>query len=284
MTLFIVLLVLIVVTLIILGYTLYKKIPDLKNLNIESLAEEQQEKVRKNMLEAKFSRVSERLKSRMTGISMPKKGFLATRIKEIKKRVVELEDKYKKGQGEMIDTKTTSELFEEAKKMIEADNFSEAERVLIEIIAEDNKNIDAYETLGDLYFDIKSYSQAEEIYKYLIKISIVDTGSTKSIRGSKMDELEADALSSLDVDSKMGLYYEDLGQVYEAMEKDDAALDAYLKATSVEPNNPKYLDKLLDISIKLKDRGLAKKAFYGLKKINPENAKLPDLEKAIEKL
>ena len=99
-----------------------------------------------------------------------------------------------------------------------------------------------------------------------------------------MEELEADTLSQLDVDHKISVYYEELGQVYEVMGKDHKALDAYLKATSIDPNNPKYLDKLLEISLKIKDRDLAKDALNNLRKINPDNAKLPVWQEAIEKL
>ncbi|NCN07174.1 tetratricopeptide repeat protein [Candidatus Falkowbacteria bacterium] len=284
MIIFIVSLVILVLGLIILGYTLFQKIPDLKNLNIESLAEEKQEKIRKKILEAKFLRFSSSLKTKFNRNSADKNGLLSGKIKQIKTKVLELEKKYQENKDENIKPKTIEELFIEAENFIDEDQSAEAEKSLIEIIAKDNKNIKAYEMLGDLYFYMKNYDQAEEIYKYLLKLKLVGDGNKKVIRGRKMDELEAEVLSTLDIDSKIAVYYEDLGQVYEAMKKDNKALDAYLKATSVDPNNPKYLDKLLEMSIKMKDRGLAKDSFNNLKKINPENAKLADWQEAIEKL
>lgn len=284
MIIFIVSLIVLILSLVILGYTLFHKIPDLKNLNIESLAEEKQEKIRKKILEAKFLRLSSNLKTRFNKNVATKNGLLSGKIKQIKSKVLELEKKYQENKDENIKPKTIDELFIEAENLIDEDQSAEAEKSLIEIIAKDNKNIKAYEMLGDLYFYMKNYDQSEEIYKYLLKLKLVGDGNKKVIRGHKMDELEADALSKLDIDSKIAVYYEDLGQVYEAMKKDNKALDSYLKATSVEPNNPKYLDKLLEMSIKIKDRGLAKDSFNNLKKINPENAKLADWQEAIEKL
>lgn len=284
MILFVILLVVIIFGSIGLGYLILKKIPDLKNLNIDSLMEEKQVLAKKKILEAKFLRLSGNLKSKINKVTSPRGGLLSSRIKKIKARVVELEKKYQENKDDTIKPKTIEELFDQAERLIDQEEFADAEKSLIEVIAKDNKNVRAYEMLGDLYFSMKNYDQAEEIYKYLLKLKIVGDHSKKVIRSHKMDEIETEALSGLDVDSKIAVYYEELGQVYEAMKKDNKALDAYLKATSVDPNNPKYLDKLLEMSIKIKDRGLAKDAYNNLKKINPENAKLADWQETIEKL
>ena len=284
MILFIISLAVIVLGLAVFGYLIFKKIPDLKNLNVESLIEEKQGQAKAHILEAKFLRLNSKLKSKINKFIVPRQGLLADKIQKIKDKVAAIEKQYKTGGEQAVKPKTVEELFLEAAKFIEAKDYVSAERLLIEIIAKDNKNIQAYEKLGDLYFKIKSYDQAEEIYKYLLKLKIVGDGGKRVIRGHKMEELEAEALSKLDIDSKIAVYYEELGQVYEALGKDNKALDAYLKATSIDPNNPKYLDKLLETSIKAKDRGLAKSTLNNLKKINPDNAKLVDWQQAIENL
>ncbi len=284
MIIFVISLIVIVLGFVGLVYLIIKKIPDLKNLNIDSLMEEKQGLAKKKILEAKFLRLSGNLKSRIRKVTSPRKGMLSSKIKQIKERVIELEKKYQENQDETIKPKTIDELFIQAERFVDEEEFADAEKSLIEVIAKDNKNIRAYEMLGDLYFLMKNYDQAEEIYKYLLKLKIVGDGGKKVIRSHKMEELETEALSELDVDLKIAVYYEELGQVYEAMKKDNKALDAYLKATSVDPNNPKYLDKLLEMSIKIGDRGLAKDTYNNLKKINPENAKLADWWETIEKL
>lgn len=283
MIIFIISLSIIILGLVFLGYILFKKIPDLKNLNIESLREEKQVRAKKKILEAKFLRLGGNFKSKLNLATAKRQGLLAGKIKQIKARVAELEKKYQENQDDNPKPKTIEELYLEAEKFIDEGQPSEAEKALIEIIAKDNKNIQAYEMLGDLYFTLKSYDQAEEIYKYLLKLKIVGDGK-KNLRSHKMEELESAALAQLDIDPKVAVYYEDLGQIYEALKKDHKALDAYLKATSVDPNNPKYLDKLLAMSLKIKDRGLAKDAFNNLKKINPDNAKLAEFQAAIENL
>ena len=284
MILFIIFSGIIILGVIVFGYIIFKKIPDLKNLNVESLIEEKQGRAKAHILEAKFLRLNSKLKSKINKFMVPHQGLLAQKIQQIKDKVIEIEKQYKTGVEQTVKPKTIEELFFEVNKFIDGKDYVGAERSLIEIIAKDNKNIQAYEQLGDLYFEIKSYDQSEEIYKYLLKLKIVGDGSKKAIRGHKMEELEAEALTKIDIDPKIAVYYEELGQVYEAVKKDSKALDAYLKATSVDPNNPKYLDKLLDMSIKAKDRGLAKSTLNNLRKINPDNAKLTEWQQAIENL
>jgi len=284
MILFVLSLIVVVCGLFVLGYIVFKKIPDIKNLNIESLTEEREDRAKKDILEARFFRLSNKIKSKLEKVTLSQKGFLSNKINNIKEKVANLEEKYQNDGGVLEKPKTIEDIFISVNNLIDNEDYSEAERMLIEIIARDSKNTHAYEELGDLYFKIKSYDQAEEIYKYLLKIKIVGSGGKKVIRANKMDELETDVLATLDVDPQIAIYYEDLGQIYQITGKNDKALDAYLKATTIDPNNPKYLDKLLEMSILVKDRGLAKRTFNAIKKINPKNAKLPEWQEAIEKI
>jgi len=75
-----------------------------------------------------------------------------------------------------------------------------------------------------------------------------------------------------------------LGEVFEQTKRLDRALDSYLKSATIEPNNPKYLDKIIELAIKVEDVGLAKKTYRHLKKINPENSKVKEYFETLEKM
>jgi tetratricopeptide (TPR) repeat protein len=137
--------------------------------------------------------------------------------------------------------------------------------------------------LGQLYFNNKSYDQAEEIYIYLIKLSAISDSGGEA-KSKKLEDAENNLLDTLTVNAKIAVYYDDLAQIYEITGKADKTLDCYLKANMIEPNNPKYLDKIIKLSIELGDKSLAKKTFNRLRQINPENGKLEDLETAIENI
>jgi predicted Zn-dependent protease len=69
----------------------------------------------------------------------------------------------------------------------------------------------------------------------------------------------------------------ELGLMDEALEYTRQALDA-------EPNNPRYLDLILDLSIMRKDKNLAKSSWEKLSAANPDNKKLPEWLARIEAL
>lgn len=281
----IILIIILVAGLATLGYLIIKKIPDLKNLDINSLPDEKQDEAKSKILEAKFARNSRKTKERFEGFFSTFSRFFSGRFQKIKDKVSEMEDHYhnKDNQNENS-SKVSEEVFQVIKELVEKKDYVPAEKKLIELISRDEKDVMAYEMLGDLYLEKKSYDQAEEIFKYLIKISVAGKSKAKGIKKDKLAEAETDLLSSLDVSSKVANYYDDLALIYEMTEKKDSALECYLKASSIEPNNPKYLDKLIELSIKIGDRTLARKTLNRLRQINPDNAKLLDFRKAIENI
>ena len=62
------------------------------------------------------------------------------------------------------------------------------------------------------------------------------------------------------------------------------AIVAYRTAAEHEPNNPRVLDLLLEISILSGDKRLAREAFIKLQAANPENQKLGDWEAKIREM
>ncbi|HQA64177.1 MAG TPA: hypothetical protein PK085_03695 [bacterium] len=291
MFIIIVLIIVIIFSVVIFGYLLFKRLPDLRSLDIESIAEEKEGKARAKILEAKFSRTTGAVSQKLNHFVGPSKNFFRAKFRHLKDSIYQLEETYKSDHAKKKKRPPTiNELFVQAKGFIDKDEFAPAEKALIEIISRDNKNVPAYEMLGDLYFDNRSYDQAEEIYKYLLKLYTVKNKKSSqalnviNLSSDELQQLETALVADLDIDPKIATYYDDLGEVYDITGKIDKGLEAYLKATAIEPSNPKYLNRLIDFAIKAGDKGLAKKTFKRLRQINPENAKLGELESAIEKM
>jgi len=64
----------------------------------------------------------------------------------------------------------------------------------------------------------------------------------------------------------------------------DEALEYNRLALDAEPNNPRYLDLILDLSIMRKDKKLALESWEKLAAANPDNNKLADLRSKIDSL
>lgn len=266
------------------GYVFIKHLPDLKNLDINSITQEKQGEAKAKIIQAKFLRSSAKLREKFKATADWQKKIFTLKFNKLKERILELEKSYQPENKAGETAKEPAEILKEASDLMKGDDFDSTEKKLIEVIAQDNKNVQAYESLGELYFKNKKYDQAEEVFKHLIKLRAAQGNGSASLKNGKLEEAETEFLSLLDVDSRVALYYDDLGQIYEMTGKDEKALDAYLKAASIEPSNPKYLDKLIKLGIKAGDKGLAKKSFNRLKQINPENAKLEEFKEALEKM
>ena len=75
-----------------------------------------------------------------------------------------------------------------------------------------------------------------------------------------------------------------LSLVNQALNNLDEALGNIKRALGIEPNNPRYLDTRLEISIINKDKILALNTYDKLKKAISEIKKLKDFKKQIDEL
>ena len=281
-------LIVLIISLILLIRIIWRHLPELKILDISSIPKEKHVDTKSKILESKFLRQSDKTRQRLDKVIMPIKAGVGGLKSRLQERVQTLENKYqRRGEVEEAKTKSINDLFVEAEQLLAKDDFAAAEKDLIEVISRDKKNIRAYELLSEVYRRGKSYEQAAEVIKYLIKLKSLKyrkKNPIEPLQKERLEDTEEAMLETINVDVEIAGYYDDLGKVYEAIGKIDKALDNYLKANAIEPNNPKYLDKVIDLAIIVKDKGLAKKTYRQLKEINPENAKLARFREALEKM
>ena len=275
------------VSVALLGRIIWRRLPELKVLDLESIPKERKSDAKAKILENKFKRRSQEAKEKLDAAISPLKERFSGLGQRLKERATSLEKKYKKNSElEGVRNKSINELFAEAERHINEEEYQLAEKALIEIIARDKKDLRAYELLGKVYRFQKNYDQAAEIIKYLIKLKSLQYRKNHpepQLKKQKLEEAEEAIMDSLDVDSDVSRFYDDLGEIYLLEGKPEKALDCYLKASAIEPNNPKYLDKIIGLAIEVNDSGLAKKTYKRLKEINPENAKLQEFKEALEK-
>ena len=79
-------------------------------------------------------------------------------------------------------------------------------------------------------------------------------------------------------------YYYEQTITLENLGEFQKALEVCQKAVDLKPNDPKYLDAMLNLSIISKKKYLALKMFDRLKDANPENQKLDEIKGRIEEI
>lgn len=262
--------IIIVASLLIVIFIIIKKLPKLSAINVESITEEKESRVRNRIMLERLTRKFLDFKKLLKSILGPLKDKLISIFSDFYKKIHEIEKKAAQQARPLssVDTKQeTKEILQEADQLLGQDKLTEAEEVYIKIISLDSKNSAAYNGLAKVYFQNHDYKKAKETLRYCLKLL---TKSSKIDTNEKKHELAC--------------CYADLGSIYQAEGKSQLALNNFQKAVEIEPHNPRFLDFLLKISIILENKELALKTFNTLKKADPDNQKLKEIKKEIDNL
>jgi len=256
-------------SLAIIIFIIVRKFPSLAILNVENIPGEKEAKFKEQIIrqrvERDFNRLGgglDRFRRRVGGMIS---AFLKRRYQYLSKKRDDLRRQKKLSFIEKREK--ISALFNKAKAAMSLESYEEAEKHLIEIISLDAKRLSAFLELAESYRLRKSFREAKETLEHALKLAQQLSRDPEMLEGVVLAEV------------KFSLAWAcfQLGLQAEALEYGRQALDA-------EPNNPRYLDLILDLSIMKKDKKSALDAWERLAAVNPENNKLPELRAKVEEL
>jgi len=250
-------------------FIIIRKFSVLSVLSIDSIPGEKEASFKKELIKKKVDRDLFKIVNVFIslGNSIKRKGKSSLSIFEgnlrklksfyLKKKVFSLEKK-----GQII-----KDLFKEVGSAEKEDDDALTEAKLLEIINLDEKNAEAFFALGHFYFEADKFNEAIQTFSHVLKLLIrekKESGRTGDISISEV--------------------YFSLAEVAKEMERTDNALEYIAEALDLEPNNPRFLDLALNLSVIKKDKKLAENYYYKMSEINPENKKLITWENEIEAL
>lgn len=284
----------IIVSLAIILFIIIKKFPTISSLDVDSLPEEQQDKLREKI-------VMDRIKRRLKKITVLKRVFFIDKInslikkkfKKIYERLLDLEKKYKfkpRMENFRIKHKVKFEVvLEEAKSLLKDNNLPEAEKKFIEAISLNPQNVEVYEGLGKLYLESKQYDQAKEVFKHILKLDNKNSYAYFALGVISLNNGDAvlareNYLKAIEYKKHDASILIELAKSCQILGYNEEALSHLKEAVNIDSNNPKYLDYLIKASIDLKDKNLAENILYKLKEINPENKKIEEYKNEIKNL
>lgn len=284
--------------LVVILILIIRKVQLLSAIDTKTVPEEKTSKIKSDLLEGRLKRKIIDLSGRVKKTASPFYEKGRAKAGRWYQKLIDLEKKYREAkkisapktieEKEKISLEIRDKL-KEAEDLKNSGDLKSAEEKCIEVIGLDQKNIEAYHLLGDLYLEMKDYEHAKEIFSFLIKFNAQDDkayeglGRIASSLGD-LDEAKSELLKSININSKIATYHSSLAKIYEAMDKTQEAIKAYQDALMLEPNNPKHLSGLLALSISAKNKSLAIRTFDKLKKVNPENEQLDELEKEVNNI
>ncbi|MFA5109007.1 MAG: tetratricopeptide repeat protein [Patescibacteria group bacterium] len=259
---------LIVFALIVALSIIIKKFPALAILDVTNIPGEKEAKFKEQIIKQRVERDMARWSGWFGRLALFLKrqlsGFLKSRQDQLKKIKTGYKTSLKIPWLEK--QKRIKGLFFEADDLLKKDLFDEAEEKLLEIVSLDQKNPEVFFRLGDLYERQKKWSEARQSYEHVLKLARTNNG----------DKISGDL-------TRQEIYFSLAGVEKEA-ENLDASLENARSALDLEPNNPRYLDLILDLSIIRKDKSLAQECWEKLAAVNPENNKLIEWREKIEGL
>jgi len=251
--------ILILISLGVIVFIIVRKFPVLANIDVENIPEEKEARFKEKIISSRLKRNIMMWGSRITRIIIPAWRGAMNFFKWFYNKLHEFKESYKNvpiAPENKVSEDNIVILLGEAKSLIKKDDFKKAEKKLIEVISLDTKNVEAFKALGSLYLERKNYDEARQTFKHILKISEEDDGG---------------------IYLNLAIINKEMGDI----EKDFLNIE---KALTKEPNNPRYLDTMLSISIIKKDKASAAKALETLQKTNPDNQKLTEFKKQIDEL
>ena len=256
-------------SLIVILFIVIRKFPALAILNVENIPGEKEAKFKEKIIRQRLERDFSSLSLNVARWRRRIGSFISFFLKKHYQRLAKLRDDLRRQKKLSFNEKREriTALFQQAKTAMSDDNYEEAEKHLIEIISLDAKRLSAFLDLGESYRLRKSFQEAKETLEHALKLAQQLRRDPEMLEGIVIAEIHFS-----------------LAWVCYQLELTDAALEYTRQALDAEPNNPRYLDLILDLSIMRKDKKLALESWEKLAAANPENNKLPELKSKIDSL
>jgi len=284
-----------IIAILVGGYLVWtvvgKKFPQLKLIDLKTLAKERHAQVKSRIMKDRFDRSMGKISKRSASVATG----LRTKIDRAyhglydKLKTMEAEAEAESPSAPEVRTSRVTRLLESAKALLEEDRPEEAEKKYIDVLRIDPQAVEAYRGLAEVYIDMKSYDQARETLEFLLKLNKDDDraferlGAIEVFRGN-FREAEERFLASIAVAGDVASHRVQLAKVYLQTGEEKKAWEQFRLALASEPYNPKYLDYFLETSILVGDAEAAAEALNALEAANPENAKLEGFRERVREL
>ena len=226
--------------------------PALAVLDVDNIPEEKERQVKEKIIRDRISRkfsFFNNLSKKISKISDRIYNFFQSKLLELQKKNQEIqEEKHLLNVSLMEKNKI---LFSQVEDLLKNENWEGAEKKLIDIISLDDKNFLAFFELGEVYRIEEKWQEAKQTLSYANKLAEVFP-----------EKVSKNELANLNY--SLALINKELNDLSEAK-------DGLLKSLEIDPNNPRYLDLMLDLCIIKKEKLSALKYLEKIKEINPDN-------------
>jgi tetratricopeptide (TPR) repeat protein len=280
------------------GVILVRKFPQLSLLDVESLPEVKEEKKKDEFLKQRVEKEAIQAKKER-GVRWQPLWQLLKRIQIRFRRYVGAVERSVRADMQSfrpVSPEKIEERHEQLRTLLSAatfafeqGDFDTAEKKFLSAIRLDAKSKEAYRGLGDIYAKQGQMNEAIETYLFVHHIDPDDDHvlvrlAELSEAAGKLNDAVGYYEQALLLNDNISVRFARLGELLLSMDQPEPALEAIEQALDLEPENPKYLDMLVETSIIVGNKDLAEEGYQRLRMVNPENQKLAVLKDRIEKI
>lgn len=291
--------ILIIVSLAIIVVIIVRRFPQLTLIDAENLPEVQQERKKDEFLKQRVKSKSKEKQSKWTTwfagvVTWWKELQLQFRkyVGTVERRLVQRTEEKKKSEPtekRMERAHEVEELIKEANQAADAGELEKAEQRYIQAIRLDAKNVDAYYGLSGVYMRQEQLTEAQQSCAFALQLD--PDNDLAAVRMAEIAEQQGDVQKAIEWYQQSVLTgdmypkrFDKLAHLLQGIGEHDAALEAAAQAADLEPENPKYLDNLLELAIIVADKTLAEDVYGRLRLVNPENQKLRVFRQRIDEI
>ncbi len=288
--------VVLVLSLIGIGFIVFRKFPLLASIDVKATTSPTSER-KVTILEQRLKRKFQTAFTKVGSVSQPVWQRTGGLMKKAQHKLVDLEHEYKarslpvwlnRRQRQKV-ANEVGELLDQARLLIEDEEYRAAEEKALQAVRLDPRSVPAFELLGEIYMETKEFTHAKEVYSYLLKLSgdsdaMYEKMAEADMADGNLAAAEIDLKQAIALNSSSMLYHLELAQIERQLGHWEDAFSAIQAAAQLEPNHPKVLDELIEVSLGAGKREYAKDAIAKIKSTNPDNKKIPEWEERLATL
>jgi len=274
-----------------------RKFPKLAVIDTKNIPAEQHDELKAKLIEQRFRRKLSNLATTTGKALHPIATSAGTYLRSRYQKLLELEKRYRARtlqeapqtpEAKVEKAQKVEQLLDEARSSMTAGDLPAAEQQTIAAISIDPRSVSAYRQLASIYIEQKDYEHARETLQFVIQRLKVEDDELYAELGlvasgeGKYDEARQDFEKSIVINGHVAQHYLDLSRVQLALGDSIGAFESSRRTVELEPNNPKFLDALVEASIVAGKREWAVETLEKLRSVNPENQKLAEVTSRID--
>lgn len=289
-----VLLVIAAAALLVIAVLVVRHWKEIRLLDPESIREERERQKREELLLHRFERLTADGAAPIKAVANAvvigvKKWYHAILI-----HLVKLEKYYTQAKTPFAFMNTEAQdrvnlLLDDARALARDQRFADAERRFLEVLAIDQRNMEAYKGLGSIYLKQKLYPQARETFEFLLRSKHADDvvfASLADIAAAEGDAARVEEMRRRAVEARprMAVRHAELAEMY--LERGEAAKAAPFirRATDLDPKSSRYLELSIETAILLGDRNDARRRYDTFRLLSEDRAKIQAMKEKIDAL